>query len=135
MYSVINKLLKTAEFESFKCVIHIPLNRIVKDFSTLSSEEDAFAQNPWTHVGFLLFNNLDKEPVLVVEVDEFSYRRNKEEQQLRDRLKDSMLAEINLPLLGFPTEGSGEIEKLTQSLTTLKKEKIKNTLQGIIAES
>lgn len=135
MYSVINELLETAEFDSFKCVIHIPLNRIVKDFSKLSPEEASFAQNPWTHVDFLLFNKLDKEPVLVVEVDGFSYHRNKEEQQRRDRLKDSILAKIHLPLLRFPTEGSGEIEKLTQSLTALKKQKIKNTLEGIIAES
>ncbi|MDR7868403.1 MAG: AAA domain-containing protein [Sporomusaceae bacterium] len=135
MYAVINELLDKAEFASFKCVIHIPLSRIVKDFSTLSPEEAAFAQNPWSHVDFLLFNKLDKEPVLAVEVDGFSCHRNKEDQQRRDRLKNSILEKINLPLLRFPTEGSGEIEKLTQSLTALKKEKIKNTLQGIIAES
>ena len=132
MYCVINDLLEMKEFESFKCVIHIPLNRIVKNYSKLSPQEAAFAQHPWTHVDFLLFNKLDKEPILVIEVDGFAYHRNKEDQLCRDLLKDRIMEKINLPLLRFPTEGSGEIEKLTQALN---KEKIKSTLKGIIAES
>ncbi len=52
MYSVIEEVLSYNEYISFKCVIHIPLNSIVKDFTKLNDEQKAFTKNPWSHVDF-----------------------------------------------------------------------------------
>ena len=121
MYSVIEEVLAYPEFSSFKCVIHIPLNSIVKDLSILNFHERSFAENPWTHVDFLIFNKLDKEPVLVVEVDGHEYHRNSEKQLYRDALKDKILGRINLPILRIATNESGEKEKLIKMLDQVVK--------------
>ncbi|MFL0250021.1 AAA domain-containing protein [Clostridium neuense] len=116
MYSVIEEVLNYPQYASFRCVIHIPLNSIVKDSSKFNNEEKAFIQNPWTHVDFLIFNKLDKEPVLVVEVDGYEYHMNSSEQRRRDAIKDKILKQIDLPILRVATNGSGEKEKLIEML-------------------
>ena len=121
MYAVIEEVLSLPKFRSFKCVMHIPLNSLFSNFSNLTPEEQKFAENPWSHVDFLLFNRLDKEALMAVEVDGVSYHRNNEKQRNRDELKDSILAKNNLPLLRIATNESGEKEKLINMLTKLVK--------------
>lgn len=122
MYSVIEEVLEYPEFNSFKCVIHIPLNSIVKDFTMFDTEEKIFAENPWTHVDFLIYNKLDKEPVLVVEVDGHEYHRNNEKQKKRDVMKNKILEQINLPILRIATNESYEKEKLIKMLDRVVKQ-------------
>ena len=68
MYAVIEEVLSQPEFRSFKCVMHISLNSLFRDFTNLTEEERKFAENPWSHVDFLIFNRLDKEALLAIEV-------------------------------------------------------------------
>jgi very-short-patch-repair endonuclease len=107
--------------------MHVPLNSIVKDTSMLSNDERKFAQNPWSHVDFLIFNKLDKEPVLAVEVDGHEFHRNNEKQLDRDKLKDKILEKINLPILRIATNESGEKEKLIEMLNKVVEMSIENT--------
>jgi very-short-patch-repair endonuclease len=93
-----------------------PLKYIVKDFNGFKTEERKFVQNPWTHVDFLIFKKLDKEPVLVVEVDGHEYHRNNEKQRARDDMKDKILDYISLSILRVATNESGERERLIQML-------------------
>ena len=71
---------------------------------------------------FLIFNKLDKEAVLVVEVDGYAYHQNNEKQRERDVLKDKILQQINLPVLRVATNGSGEREKLIEILKKVVEE-------------
>jgi len=137
MYGVIEDVLNMLEFNFFKCVLHVPLNSIVKDFSILSEEERKFAQNPWTHVDFLIFNKLDKEAVLAVEVDGYAYHQNNETQRERDALKDKILGQINLPVLRVATNESGEREKLIKMLEEIVEEsgEIEGDSEEIIFEN
>lgn len=116
MYSVIEEVLNYPQYSSFKCVLHIPLNSIVKDCTKFNNEEKAFIQNPWTHVDFLIFNKLDKEPVLVIEVDGYEYHMNSSDQRRRDAVKDKILKDIDLLILRVATNESGEKEKLIEML-------------------
>lgn len=116
MYGLITEVLKDDNFQSFKCVVHVPLNKIIRDVSQLSDSERAFALHPWSHVDFLLFNKIDKEPVLAIEVDGFAFHRNSDKQQRRDDLKNSIFQKVGLPILRFATEGSGERERLKTKL-------------------
>lgn len=116
MYGVITDVLKDDSFQSFKCVVHVPLNKIIRDVSMLSESEKAFALHPWAHVDFLLFNKIDKEPVLAIEVDGFAFHRNSDKQQRRDDFKNSIFQKVGLPILRFATEGSGERERLKARL-------------------
>ena len=73
---------------------------------------------PLTHVDFLLFNQMDKQPVLAIEVDGTVFHEARSKQAVRDAKKNSILEKCGVPLLRLRTDGSGE------------KEKIKNALKG-----
>lgn len=119
MYGLIEGVLLNSEFNSFRVVLHVPLRLVVKNKDDLNEREKAFVLHPWTHVDFLIFNKLDKEPVLVVEVDGYKYHHQNEKQLERDRLKDGILKKINLPLLRLATNASGEEEKLVHKIRNI----------------
>jgi len=68
MYSVIEDVLMADEFSKLNVVVHQPLNSIIRDPHKLTDEETAYAMNSWTHVDFLIYNYIDKSPVLAIEV-------------------------------------------------------------------
>jgi len=123
LYTVIEDVLKQTEFSAFKCVLHVPLRMIVRDVTALNERERSFVEHPWSHVDFLIFNKMDKEPVLVIEVDGYQFHKQNEKQLERDLLKDGILKQIELPILHISTNASGE------------KELIENRLRGIINNS
>ncbi|MEG2290854.1 MAG: AAA domain-containing protein [Clostridium sp.] len=116
MFELIRDVLKNSEFSNLDVAVHIPLKMIIRDASILSNEERKFALNPWTHTDFLIFNKLNKMPVLAVEVDGYKFHVQNEEQLQRDRKKDGILAKYEVPVIRFPTNGSGEGEKLKEKL-------------------
>ena len=82
----------------------------------LTEEERTYARNPLTHVDFLLFNQMDKQPVLAIEVDGTGFHETGSKQAERDRKKNSILEKCAVPLLRFRTDGSGEKEKVRNAL-------------------
>ena len=80
-----------------------------------SSERIAYARNPLRHVDFLLFNQMDKQPVLAIEVDGGSHKSGSK-QAARDAKKNSILEKCAVPLLRLRTDGSGEKEKIRNAL-------------------
>jgi RecA/RadA recombinase len=116
MNRVIESTLEEPRFRSFRHVLHVPLYSIVKDYSQLDETETQFAKHPWAHVDFLIYNKLDKEPALVVEVDGYRYHADKIEQTKRDEIKDRIFYRIGLPILRIRTNESGEKAKLTEAL-------------------
>ena len=72
--------------------IHVSLATLVKDYEPLTEEERTYARNPLTHVDFLLFNQMDKQPVLAIEVDGTGFHGTGSKQAERDRKKNSILA-------------------------------------------
>jgi very-short-patch-repair endonuclease len=94
---------------------------LLKDTAKLNDEELRFAMNILTHTDFIIFNKLDKMPVLVVEVDGYSYHANNPKQLKRDRIKDGILHKYNIPILRVGTNESGEEEKLHKKLKEILK--------------
>ena len=76
-------------------------------------------KNPLTHIDFLIFNVIDKSPVLAIEVDGYAYHNDNIKQSDRDKLKNSILEKYNIPLIRFNTTGSMEKEKLEKRLMEL----------------
>ena len=72
--------------------------------------------NTATHLDFLIYNRISKEPVLAIEVDGFHFHKPGTVQYHRDRMKDNILKLYNIPLLRLPTNGSGEIELIAAEL-------------------
>ena len=116
MYSVIQKVLSEETFSTIGCAIHVSLATLVKDYDPLTEEERKYARNPLTHIDFLLFNQIDKKPVLAIEVDGTSFHEAGSKQAERDAKKDSILQKCAVPLLRLRTDSSGEKEKIRNML-------------------
>jgi len=116
-FSVLQEVLKP--YPSLDVATHIPLYRILRDTSNLSDEERVYALNPLTHIDFLLYNTMDKSPVCGIEVDGFAFHKASSKQADRDKLKDSILHKVNLPLLRLSTIESNEKERIEEFLHTL----------------
>ena len=72
--------------------------------------------NPGTHLDFLVFNQLSKQPVLAIEVDGYSYHKDGTKQAERDKKKNHILESCGLPLLRLNTNGSHEKERIIAKL-------------------
>lgn len=116
MYSVIQEVLSEKAFSSIGCAVHLSLATLVKNYEPLTEEERKYARNPLTHVDFLLFNQMDKQPVLAIEVDGTGFHEAGSKQAERDMKKNSILEKCAVPLLRLRTDGSGEKEKIKNAL-------------------
>ncbi len=117
IYAIIESMLKKPEFKSVDCVVHTPLNTLIRDYSLLTQDEAMFARNPLTHMDFLLYHKMDKHPVLVIEVDGFRYHQEGTRQAERDSLKNSILEKCGVPVLRLRTNESGEEKRLIDRLS------------------
>ena len=109
-------MLPKAEFSFVDCAVHVSLVNLVKDYSMLTEEETAYARNPLTHVDFLLFRRMDKSPLLAVEVDGAAFHTAGSVQAGRDEKKNRIFEQCGIPLLRLRTDGSGEEERIEQTL-------------------
>ena len=116
MYALIQEVLSEEAFSSIGCAVHVSLATLVKSYEPLTKEERQYARNPLTHVDFLLFNQMDKQPVLAIEVDGTGFHEAGSKQAERDMKKNSILEKCAVPLLRLRTDGSGEKEKIRNAL-------------------
>lgn len=119
MFSIIDKILSKEEFSKLGVVIHYPLKAIIRDLHKLNERETKFLMNDLTHVDFLIYNKIDKSPVLVIEVDGYNFHKEGSKQKNRDMIKDKILEKYNLPIMRFNTIESQEEERLKKMLITL----------------
>ena len=116
MNMVIERVLSDPQYNSLKCVLHIPLRMLIKEIDILTEQEREFVTNVMTHTDFVIFSKFDKRPILVVEVDGFAFHENNPKQLKRDNMKDGILQKYNIPILRIRTNDSGEEAKLRQKL-------------------
>lgn len=116
MNVILEEILEEDEFSSIDKIIHQPLKMLIKDTKELTEDQCKFVNNPLAHTDFLLFNKIDKMPVLVVEVDGYAYHSNNSKQLKRDKLKDEILEKYGIPILRLNTNGSMEKERIREKL-------------------
>ena len=121
MYIALVDLLSKHPDASLNVICHQSVRLLIRDFEKLTDEERRYANHPNTHVDFLVYNRISKAPVLAIEVDGFHYHREGTVQAERDKLKNSIFAKYQIPLLRLPTNGSGEIEKIERLLFGVKR--------------
>jgi superfamily I DNA and/or RNA helicase len=119
MYSVIESVLGIDEFRKLDCVLHVPLVSLVKSYESFDLDEIQYAKNPLTHTDFLLFNRMDKMPVLVIEVDGVGFHADGTRQAERDAMKNSILIKSGIPILRLRTNESGESKRLENKLRSI----------------
>ncbi|RPF41983.1 superfamily I DNA and/or RNA helicase [Hydrogenoanaerobacterium saccharovorans] len=121
MYGNLMELLKRHTNLPLNVICHQPLNMLIRDPKRLNDEECRYAMNTATHLDFLIYSTISKKPVLAIEVDGFHYHKRGTAQYERDRMKDRILKLYGIPLLRFPTNGSGEIEQVAHFLNEYEK--------------
>ena len=116
-YTVIEKILSLPEFSKIDCAIHSSVATLIRDYSLLTDEEVRYATNPLTHVDFLLFNKMDKRPIMAIEIDGTGYHAKGSRQFERDLLKNSIMEKYGLPLLRIRTNESNIENRITAKLS------------------
>ncbi len=115
-FSEICEILKQPEFSKIACAAHTSLATLVKDYSLLTEMETQYASNPLTHIDFLLFNRMDRQPVLAIEIDGTSFHVEGSRQAERDAMKNSVFTKCGIPYLRIRTDESGEKERIRLAL-------------------
>lgn len=121
MNAIIEKVLNLPDFQNLDCVMHQPLKMLIRNPEKLDEHECRFAMNVLTHTDFVIFNKLDKMPVLVVEVDGYAFHINNPKQLERDKMKDTILQKYGIPILRIKTNESGEEARLREKLVEVLK--------------
>ncbi|UOQ92047.1 AAA domain-containing protein [Halobacillus shinanisalinarum] len=119
MNAVIEDVLGENEFIGLDHVLHQPLRMLIKDPGKLNENERTYAMNILTHADFVIFNKMDKMPVLVVEVDGHAYHENNPTQLRRDEMKDTILKKYSIPIVRMKTTESEEETILRNKLKEL----------------
>jgi len=115
-YNVLSEVLTNKYQNEYGVAVHIPLNRIIKDFSVLDKKEVKFAQNEWSHVDFLIYNKLNKTPVLAIEVDGATYHKADSKQSVRDKIKNAIFEKYSLPLIRFSTKDNVTTKSVSEKI-------------------
>ena len=108
------------DFSSYGVACFVPLSMVIKEFSLLNDEEVKYAMNPNTHIDFLIYNKLGKQPVLAIETDGYLYHKKGTVQSERDVKKDSILKKCDVSLLRLKTNESNEQNRIIKALTQVE---------------
>ncbi|MCH5336778.1 MAG: DUF2726 domain-containing protein, partial [Campylobacter sp.] len=74
-------------------------------------QEVKFIQSS-SHIDLLIFNTMNKSPVLAIEIDGFAYHKKDSKQSTRDELKNHILQKCGIALLRLSTIQSDEIAQV-----------------------
>ena len=119
MFNQLEKILSENNYTNLGIVTHLPLREIFKNVSKLNNDEYRFVVKTDSHVDFMIYNKVNKQPVLAIEVDGYEYHKEDTKQYERDKIKDSIFKKYDLPLMRFKTNGSGEKEKVLSKLSEI----------------
>lgn len=103
VYNTLIESLNSLPSNTLAVVCHYPLHKLLPNLDLLTNEEKAYIQTMMTHVDFLVYCSLTKQPLLAIELDGWHFHRNSNAQQQRDLLKNQILDKYSLPLHRFST--------------------------------
>ena len=119
--ALIEKVLGEKSFSKLDFACHYPLNKLLHNTDRLLEKPRKYALHPSTHVDFIIFNKMDKMPILAIEIDGTSYHKEGSIQYGRDIMKDEILKSYNIPILRLATNGSSEEQRIRSKLSEILK--------------
>lgn len=118
IYDTLLKTIASLHLRNIEVLCHYPLSRLIADWSILDDKERAFAESPYSHVDFLIYNSLTKRPLIVIEVDGWKYHKDSNAQQSRDKLKDEILSKYELKPYRISTVDIINVEVMKEMLSS-----------------
>ena len=115
--TVIDEICRSGEYGTLGYKFNYPLKYVIKTATLSDAEDIKFVSNVNTHCDFLIYNKLNKEIKMVVEVDGSQHKE--EIQVARDKRKDRLLAAAGIKILRLTTT---TIECKEKIVSALKKE-------------
>lgn len=116
MFVLLESILGEGKYQRYGFVAGYPLNILIPEEAPLNEIEYEFVHRTWSHLDFLIYDKVSHSPVVAIEVDGTSFHFKGSDQYDRDRIKDSALQKVGLPLLRLTTDGSGEKERIIATL-------------------
>jgi hypothetical protein len=96
VYNVLCQAIDELKMKNIGVVCHYPLSRLIADVSVLNDMEKTFVESQFSHVDFLVYNTITKQPKMTIEVDGWQYHKENKMQESRDMLKDEILGKYAL---------------------------------------
>lgn len=109
IYDTLTKALTESGMNNISILDHYPLSRLVPSENTLTTEQQDFVVSPLSHVDFLLYNTITKQPVLCIEVDGWKFHST-DVQKHRDQMKDEILAQYGMKPIRLCTTSMVTVE-------------------------
>lgn len=123
--ALLEDILDKDRYHRYDFISGYPLNILIPENAPIDNIEYDFVHRSWSHVDFLIYDKVTHSPLFAIEVDGTSFHFEGSDQFKRDRIKDSALRKVGLPLLRLSTDGSGEREKIIQMLIKAIKTPVK----------
>lgn len=119
-FALLEDILKeNINMHHLNIICHLPLYMLIQDYSLLSEEESKYAANINTHIDFLIYNRVSKQPILAIETDGYTYHKSGTSQSERDVKKDHILKLYGIPLVRLSTIGSNEKKVIESKLNEI----------------
>lgn len=112
--TVIDDICKSKKFGLLKFHYNYPLRKVLDLGSIMDADDLKFVKNPNTHCDFILFDLLNKEIRLVIEVD--GRQHSEPVQKTRDERKDRLLTAAGIKVLRLPTTAIECQEQIEEAL-------------------
>jgi very-short-patch-repair endonuclease/RecA/RadA recombinase len=112
--TVIDDICKSKKFGLLKFHHNYQLRKVLCLDSITDADDLKFVRNPNTHCDFILFDLLNKEIRLVIEVD--GRQHNEPVQRARDERKDRLLTVAGIKVLRLPTTAIECREQIEEAL-------------------
>lgn len=119
-FALLEDILKeNINMRHLNIICHLPLYMLIQDYSLLNEEESKYAANINTHIDFLIYNRVSKQPILAIETDGYTFHKSRTSQSERDIKKDRILELYGIPLVRLSTIGSNEKKIIEDKLSEI----------------
>jgi very-short-patch-repair endonuclease len=110
MDTILNKELKKEEYIDYEYRREILVRNCLKNIDNFNEEEKRYINNG-ARVDFVIYDKMDKKPILFIEVDGFEYHKNNPKQLEKDNLKDNIAQKSGIDIIRFETGGKAYDEE------------------------
>ncbi len=116
MDTILNNEFIKEDYLDYKYEREIVIRNLFKSLENLNEKEKRYVNNG-ARIDFVIYDKMNNEPKLFIEVDGFEYHKNNPIQLEKDKLKDSISKKNGIEILRFETGGkSYNEEKITSTI-------------------